>query len=54
MRVIESGNESFNVTVKVLSAPGSERILASAGVEHEILELEAGDKSGFYQACSVG
>jgi len=35
-----------NITVKVLSASESKQVVTSAGVDHEILELEVGDKSG--------
>jgi len=35
-----------NMTVKVLSASESKQVVTSAGVDHEILELEVGDKSG--------
>jgi len=35
-----------NITVKVLKASESKQVVTSAGVDHEILELEVGDKSG--------
>jgi len=35
-----------NITVKVLNASESRQVVTSAGVDHEILELEVGDKSG--------
>jgi len=35
-----------NITVKVLNASESKQVVTSAGVDHEILELEVGDKSG--------
>jgi len=35
-----------NITVKVLSVSESKQVVTSAGVDHEILELEVGDKSG--------
>ena len=35
-----------NVTVKVLDASQSRQSVTSAGVDHEIFELEVGDKSG--------
>lgn len=35
-----------NMTVKVLSASESKQVVTSAGVDHEILELEVDDKSG--------
>jgi len=35
-----------NLTVKVRNASESTQVVTSAGVDHEILELEVGDKSG--------
>jgi len=35
-----------NITIKVLSVSESKQVVTSAGVDHEILELEVGDKSG--------
>jgi len=35
-----------NITVEVLNASESKQVVASAGIEHEILELEVGNKSG--------
>jgi len=35
-----------NVIVNVLSTSESKQVVTSAGVDHEILELEVGDKSG--------
>ncbi len=35
-----------NLTLKVQNVAESKQTVASAGVEHEILELEAGDASG--------
>jgi len=35
-----------NMTVKVLEVSESKQMVTSAGVEHEILELNVGDKSG--------
>jgi len=35
-----------NITVKVLNVSESKQVVTSAGVDHEILELEVGDKSG--------
>jgi len=35
-----------NIEVKVLSMAESKQVVTSAGVDHEILELEVGDKSG--------
>lgn len=37
---------SVNIAVKVLSISESKQVVTSAGVDHEILELEVGDKSG--------
>jgi len=35
-----------NVTVKLLEVSESKQMVTSAGVEHEILELNVGDESG--------
>jgi len=35
-----------NITVKILSASESKQVVTSAGIDHEILELEVSDKSG--------
>lgn len=35
-----------NITVNVLNVSESKQVVTSAGVDHEILELEVGDKSG--------
>jgi len=35
-----------NISVKVLNASESKQVVTSAGVDHEILELEVGDNSG--------
>jgi len=35
-----------NVIVNVLGTSESKQVVTSAGVDHEILELEVGDKSG--------
>jgi len=34
------------MTVKVLNVSESKQVVTSAGIDHEILELEVGDKSG--------
>jgi len=34
-----------NIAVKVLNTSESKQVVTSAGVDHEILELEVGDKS---------
>ena len=38
--------KSINITAKVLSTLGSNRVVTSGGVAHETLELEVGDESG--------
>jgi len=35
-----------NITLKVLNTAESKQVVTSAGVDHEILDLEVGDKSG--------
>ena len=35
-----------NITVKILNASESKQVVTSAGVDHEIFELEVADKSG--------
>ena len=35
-----------DIAVKVLNASESKQVVTSGGVDHEILELEVGDKSG--------
>jgi len=35
-----------NILIKVLNTEQSKQVVTSAGVNHEILELEVGDKSG--------
>lgn len=37
---------NVNLTVKVLEAPESKQTVTSGSVEHEIVELNVGDKSG--------
>jgi replication factor A1 len=46
VRDLKPGMSHVNLTVKVLSASESSQVVTSAGVDHEILELEVGDKSG--------
>ena len=46
VRDLKPGMSHVNMTVKVLSASESKQVVTSAGVDHEILELEVGDKSG--------
>ena len=43
---LKPGMSHVNITVKVLNLSNSKQVVKSAGVEHEILELEVGDKSG--------
>lgn len=43
---LKPGMSHVNMTVKVLSASESKQVVTSAGVDHEILELEVDDKSG--------
>jgi len=46
IRDLKPGMSHVNITVKVLSALESKQVVTSAGIDHEILELEVGDKSG--------
>jgi replication factor A1 len=46
VRDLKPGMSHVNVTVKVLEVSESKQMVTSAGVEHEILELNVGDKSG--------
>jgi replication factor A1 len=46
VRDLKPGMSHVNMTVKVLSASESKQVVTSAGVDHEILQLEVGDKSG--------
>jgi replication factor A1 len=43
---LKLGMSHVNITVKVLNASDSKQVVKSAGVDHEILELEMGDMSG--------
>jgi replication factor A1 len=43
---LKPGMSHVNITVKVLNVSNSKQVVKSAGVEHEILELEVGDMSG--------
>lgn len=43
---LKPGMSHVNMTVKVLSTSESKQVVTSAGIDHEILELEVGDKSG--------
>lgn len=46
VRELRPGMSHVNITLRVVSTDESKQVVTSAGVEHEILELEAGDKSG--------
>lgn len=46
MHDLKPGMSNVNLTVKVLEVSESKQMVTSAGVEHEILELNVGDKSG--------
>jgi len=46
IRDLKPGMSHVNLTVKVLSSSESKQVVTSAGIDHEILELEVGDKSG--------
>jgi len=46
VRDLKPGMSHVNITVKVLNLSESKQVVTSAGVDHEILELEVGDKSG--------
>jgi len=43
---LKPGMSHVNMTVKVLEVSESKQMVTSAGIEHEILELNVGDKSG--------
>jgi replication factor A1 len=43
---LKPGMSHVNITVNALSVSESKKAITSAGVDHEILELEVGDKSG--------
>lgn len=46
VRELRPGMSHVNITLRVVSTDESKQVVTSAGVDHEILELEAGDKSG--------
>jgi len=46
VRDLKPGMSHVNISVKVLKTSESKEVATGAGVEHEILELEVGDKSG--------
>ena len=43
---LKPGMGNVNISVKIINTSESKQVVTSAGVEHEILELEVGDKSG--------
>jgi len=43
---LKPGMSHVNISVKALNTSESKQVVTSAGVDHEILELEVGDKSG--------
>jgi len=43
---LKPGMSHVNLELKVLNSPESKQVVTSAGVDHEILELEVGGKSG--------
>jgi len=46
IRDLKPGMSHVSLTVEVLSASKPKQMVTSAGIDHEILELEVGDKSG--------
>jgi len=46
VRDLKPGMSHVNISVKVLNISESGQVVTSAGIDHEILELEVGDKSG--------
>jgi len=46
VRELRPGMSHVNITLKVLNTAESKQVVTSAGVDHEILELEVSDKSG--------
>jgi len=46
VRDLKPGMSHVNISVKVLNTSESRQVVTSAGVDHEILDLEVGDKSG--------
>jgi len=46
IRDLKPGMRHVDITVEVLKASESKQAVASGGADHEILELEVGDKSG--------
>lgn len=43
---LKPGMSQVTITVKVLNTSGSKQVVTSTGIDHEILELEVGDRSG--------
>jgi replication factor A1 len=43
---LRPGMSHVNLIVKVLNVSESKQVVTSAGIDHEILELDVGDKSG--------
>lgn len=46
VRELKPGMSHVNMKVKILNISDSRQVVTSVGVNHEILELEVGDKSG--------
>ncbi len=46
VRELRPGMSHVNITLRVLNTAESKQVVTSAGVDHEIFELEVGDKSG--------
>lgn len=46
VRDLKPGMSHVNITVKVREVSESKQVVTSAGVNHEILELNVGDESG--------
>lgn len=46
VRDLKPGMSHVTITLKVLNNSESKQIVTSAGIDHEILEFEVGDKSG--------
>jgi len=46
VRDLKPGMSHVNIAVKVLNTSESKQVVTSAGVDHEISELEVDDKSG--------
>jgi len=46
VRDLKPGMSNVNISVEVMNTSESKQVVTGAGVDHEILELEVGDKSG--------